>query len=1438
MKAMKKFSFVSLMVLLLVQCVVAPAYANAADPTNGGLIITDNILKSAQLTFKSSTGQTLNSVTTESIIQVDYTWELLNGHKYVDGATYTFQLPPELEVYEVINDSPVKFNGVEIGKFSVAMDGTAKVVFNDFIENNSNIRGTLQVLSKINKTAEMNEDKQVIVTPIQGGAEQFIPIDFKPGGSAITKNWVRDRDYNTQNVTWTIDLNRNLETINDAVLSDIIDNPGMVPDLSSIVVYNLNSQVDGTLTPGTVTDAVYYEVKPAVGSNDFTIEFKQPIKSAYRIVYDTSITNDMTNYKNTAKLSGSNYTEQSIDATVTVGRGKPLEKMSWYDSVTQSVYWTIHYNYDSKDIPQSEALLKDAFNDSNELVVGSIKVEKVTLDAKGNEIPSATVPTTDYQPPVLTSDPVNKTNGFDLQFNTGVKEPIKITYTTRVKDHVYKDTSVGNLVTMGSTVTSSVYKEQSIKQQVLTKTFKSAKYNTKKASWEIIFNKAKYTMTNVKLEDTFTNGGMTLDVGSVVIQDATRGALKAGTDYTVTPTANGFSIAFAGTVSDSLTITYDTDFNYDARKDPNTKNLPNNGKFSWVDDKGNAQSKEATSTFLPDPYTLANGFKNGSYNAESKKITWKIGINYNLQTLTKPSVKDEIIGDQAIDKTSLKVYQVSLTGDYNGIGQLTEVKEGAGYMVVWDPAGKPGFEVKFTNSINEAYMITYDTSLAGKEIQSSYNNTATLYNNDGTTKVTDLISNPIDVPKGGEYVTKEVQQNGKIAEWTININFGQSQVVDAVITDVPSDNQSLIEDSFQLSRIKLMANGSVDTKTKLTKGVDYDLTFQKNAAGKDEFVLAFKQEINEPYILTYKSLILAKPGEYVSNSVSFSGNNFSLGSVSNSNNFEVKMTTGMGTGQGEVGSLTVTKTDRDDSAKYLEGAEFSLVDAASGTVIKKAVTDTNGKIVFDKLLYGDYLLVEDKAPAGYTININSTTSVTLSNKTQDIPITNAKIDRAVQLTKFDKDKGNIKLQGATFELQKYDGSAYVKVGTYTTDLNGQFTQDKLDPGKYQFVEIAAPANYVLDNTPVPFTITSNQTDVTQVTHANERGIGFLTVHKQDKADQSALPGAEFELYDSNGYVKTETTDGSGKAVFKDLPYGSYTLKETQAPTGYVIDAIESTKTVEVNGTANGENTDVTVANKKIVIVMSFKLTKVDADNTSKVLEGAVFQLLYKQFEVDPYVIVAGKEALTTDQNGVIIGNDLLEGFYQLIEVTAPAGYTLDNKPIEFKIDKEQTAMKLLEAKNKVVPTNPGTPVDPTDPGTNPGTPTDPSDPGNNGGTTDPGTDPGTNPGTPVDPTDPDQPGNNNGSNGDSNGDNGSGGTTTPSQPANPEDSKGDDQTSTPDQTGQVPGSNKPKDPQGNKGTAETLPQTSGESYNGLTAAGIALMLFGITILFYRKRNKA
>ncbi len=72
-------------------------------------------------------------------------------------------------------------------------------------------------------------------------------------------------------------------------------------------------------------------------------------------------------------------------------------------------------------------------------------------------------------------------------------------------------------------------------------------------------------------------------------------------------------------------ITYKTKFNADFSNEP----IKNTAESTWTDKNGGKRTNKESSGFTPNNQTSHNGFKNGSYNAVSKEITWKVGINYN-----------------------------------------------------------------------------------------------------------------------------------------------------------------------------------------------------------------------------------------------------------------------------------------------------------------------------------------------------------------------------------------------------------------------------------------------------------------------------------------------------------------------------------------------------------------------------------------------------------------------------------------------------------------------------------------------------------------------------------------------------------------------------------------------------------------------------------------
>ncbi|OAK46381.1 SpaA isopeptide-forming pilin-related protein [Bacillus wiedmannii] len=270
----------------------------------------------------------------------------------------------------------------------------------------------------------------------------------------------------------------------------------------------------------------------------------------------------------------------------------------------------------------------------------------------------------------------------------------------------------------------------------------------------------------------------------------------------------------------------------------------------------------------------------------------------------------------------------------------------------------------------------------------------------------------------------------------------------------------------------------------------------------------------------------------------------------------------------------------------------------------------------------------------------------------------------LQIKKVDENDENIVLKDAKFDVIDKDNNV---VATVTTNEKGIAEVKDLPFGDYFVKEISAPEGYIKVDTPVKVTI--DNTNIIEFVMKNTKKVenGQFKLLKKDSESGQLLPGAKFDVIDKDGNViETIITDGKGEALSKQLPVGTYTLKEVEAPKGYEL----TSSLVHVDVAAN-KTVTVDVLNKKIVekATGQFEIVKVDAEDKAKVLSDAEFEV-YKD----------GKkvETLRTDKTGKVTSKKLEPGTYTLKETKAPQGYTLLKEEIEVVVEANKVVQVQVE----------------------------------------------------------------------------------------------------------------------------------------------------------------
>ena len=181
--------------------------------------------------------------------------------------------------------------------------------------------------------------------------------------------------------------------------------------------------------------------------------------------------------------------------------------------------------------------------------------------------------------------------------------------------------------------------------------------------------------------------------------------------------------------------------------------------------------------------------------------------------------------------------------------------------------------------------------------------------------------------------------------------------------------------------------------------------------------------------------------------------------------------------------------------------------------------------------------------------------------------------------------------------------------------------------------------------------------------------GSLTVNKTDADTGKALAGVTYRLYDSAGNKVADVTTGTdGKAVFSDLPLGSYSYQEISAPSGYVVDNTKYPITI------TSTTLNITATRTNALGKASVEISKVDADSNTP-LQGAGFRL----YDASGNQVAEGY----TDANGKLTFTGLKLGNYTCKEFQAPNGYVLDDAAFPVVLNQNGQVLKVTR-ENKLI----------------------------------------------------------------------------------------------------------------------------------------------------------
>jgi len=388
---------------------------------------------------------------------------------------------------------------------------------------------------------------------------------------------------------------------------------------------------------------------------------------------------------------------------------------------------------------------------------------------------------------------------------------------------------------------------------------------------------------------------------------------------------------------------------------------------------------------------------------------------------------------------------------------------------------------------------------------------------------------------------------------------------------LPEVSNQIIRGDIQLTKVHENSNrGLRGAKFALYAADDTKFDYEIATAISDQngIVLFEKVEYGD-YVITE---VVSPGGYYLSKdkltvSITEEGKLYNLGNFANKP-LPVNVVQGI---------IEIKKTNTFGDA--LSGAKFGLYNAA-GYLLETLVSNSSGIIRFTDVDAGLYYVKEIDAPKNYVVSTQEE-SVTISDDKSYAQLTfiNERSSDAPwpKVTVKKVDDTGAPLAGVTFALFKATDKAFANaVDSSKTNVNGVATFKDVAPGDYVVKEIVALEGYILSTVTLPIKVTDEGT-FNAGTVENRLIRGDIAITKVNEENEP-LQGAEFGLYDKAGKLVTRVVSNSnGLASFKDIPYGSYTLRELNAPASYV----KTEDVIAIKITVDGAVQAFKIVNKKV-----------------------------------------------------------------------------------------------------------------------------------------------------------------------------------------------------------------------------------------------------------------